>query len=39
VSSFINGYYYVIVCPFLYHDWDMCCKWIDKGLAILVSVE
>jgi hypothetical protein len=26
VSSFINGYYYVIICPFLFHDWDMCCK-------------
>ncbi len=26
VSSFIKGYHYVIVCPFLFHDWDMCCK-------------
>jgi hypothetical protein len=26
VSSFVKGYHYVIVCPFLYHDWDMCCR-------------
>ena len=24
--SFIKGYHYVIVCPFLFHDWDMLCK-------------
>ncbi len=26
VSSFVKGYHYVIVCPFLFHDWDRCCK-------------
>jgi hypothetical protein len=26
VSSFVKGYHYVLVCPFLYHDWDMYCK-------------
>lgn len=25
-SNFVKGYHYVIVCPFLYHDWEMCCK-------------
>ncbi len=25
-SNFVKGYHYVIVCPFLYHDWDMLCR-------------
>jgi hypothetical protein len=26
VSDFIKGYQYIIICPFLYHDWDRCLK-------------
>lgn len=26
IHEYIKGYSYIIICPFLYHDWEQCSK-------------
>lgn len=26
IREYIKGYSYIIVCPFLFHDWELCSK-------------
>ena len=26
IREYTKDYSYIIVCPFLFHDWELCCK-------------